>query len=121
MKTKQYITKKGDVGIHPHVDMTGARYLLALREKQDLMKREILNLCRSSKGMEAIPAAEIYKDFQARYPQGKNTGEENVILRGVLGNLLSGMVSHGQLAEEMTGTGAGYRIPALSGDKSEAA
>ena len=104
---------------HSQVDMSGAKYLLYLREKQDTMKQELLEFCR---GKDAVTAAEAYGEMKGRYPLPEGKGkEENVILQGVLWNLLSAMASQGKLEEDDSEGGTRYRIPASQEDKTEAA
>lgn len=107
MKKKKCIEKLSGSG-YAKVDMTGASYLVSLREKQEEMKMEILEFCKS-KGVHAISVMEIYDAIKGHYPiPGKDGGKENVILQGIIRNLLLVLVAHGELEEKKSETGVGY-------------
>lgn len=104
-----------------YVDMNGTEYLLYLRGKQDMMQEEILRFCKSYKKC-AVSANRIYEEMKDRYPMSvENKGEENVILRGVLCNLLMKLVSKGMLEVITQKDGDKYRISAACNAETEAA
>lgn len=91
------------------VDMTGARYLVSLRNKQDTMKQEIIEFCRNHKSRTIITASEIYEEINSRYPMPEEEDETaNVILQGIIRNLLLSLVTFGELEEKELEKGIGY-------------
>lgn len=104
---KRNCTEKTSGSGYSEVDMTGARYLISLREKQEELKIEILEFCKS-KAAHAISVMEIYDAIKGHYPiPDKDSGKENVILQGIIRNLLLVLVAHGELEEQKSETGVG--------------
>lgn len=93
------------------VDMSGANYLISLRENQNKMKQEILDFCRNHKKREIVTLTDIYEAFKTKYPmQERGKDEENKILQGVLQNLLFVMVCSGKLEEKNLEADIGYAV-----------
>lgn len=101
------------------VILSGTQYLTRLRTQQEHMVKDILKICGTKSDEEFVAAEFIYQKIEKKY-HIQRAGEigEDVILKGVLKNILSILMSKGELLEGKAGNGEkGYRSTSVGAEK----
>ncbi len=92
------------------IQMSGKEYLLYLRARQDQMKEYVLKCFEEAKDR-TLPEQKLFEmtaeKFRCELPVDD---PENVILKGVLANMVDWYEAYGYLAPVSTEAGPGYQL-----------
>lgn len=96
--------------------MSGKEYLLYLRERQELMENYILECLKNAKD-HRLSEQEIYRMTDEKFRCELVTDAENVILKGLVMNLLERYEVRGNIIPIPTKYGPGYQFVGKKSDE----
>ena len=97
--------------------MSGKEYLLYLRERQGLMGKYILECLKNAKN-HTLSEQEIYRMTEEKFQCAIPVDDaENVILKGIVRNLLERYEVHGNIVPVPAKYGPGYQLIGKKADE----